>query len=76
MPFVVAALCNRCRTHNVVCMSVELGTLVCYTKTAEPIEMSFGVQTCAHGPGNSVLDGAHIPQENGTFERGACAGLL
>ena len=35
-------------------------------KTAEPIEMTFGVRTQV-GPGNHVLDGVQIPHGKGQF---------
>jgi len=46
-----------------VCLSV---TLVSPAKTAEPIEMRFGLRTRV-GPGNHVLDGVQIPRGNGKF---------
>ena len=36
-------------------------------KTAEPIEMPFGLRTRV-GPGNHALDGVQIPHEKGNFE--------
>jgi len=47
-----------------VCLSV---TLVSPAKTAEPIEMPFGLRTQV-GPGNHALDGVQIPMGRGTFE--------
>jgi len=44
-----------------LCLSV---TLVSPAKTAEAIEMPFGLKTQV-GPGNHVLDGVHIPHEKG-----------
>ena len=43
-----------------VCRSV---TLVSRAKTAEPIEMQFGLRTRV-GPGNHVLDGGSVPPVN------------
>jgi len=52
---------------NVVCRSV---TLVSPAKTAELIEMLFGLRTWV-GPGNHVLDGGPDPPMGGdNFERG------
>ena len=47
-----------------VCLSV---TTVSPAKTAEPIEIPFGVQTRV-GPRNYVLDGSPDPHGKGTFE--------
>jgi len=48
----------------VVCQSVRLSvTLVSIAKTAEPIEMSFGLTTRV-GPGNHVLDPLPIVRDN------------
>jgi len=44
-----------------VCLSV---TLVSPAKTAEPIEMPFGLRTWV-GPGNHVLDGGPDPHGKG-----------
>jgi len=50
---------------SVVCQSV---TLVSAVKTAEPIEMPFGLSTRV-GPGNHVLDwGPDPPMGRGNFE--------
>jgi len=48
-----------------VCQSVV--TLESPVKTAEPIEMLFGLRTRV-GPGNHVLDGVQIPNGRGNFE--------
>ena len=48
-----------------VCRSV---TLVSPAKTAETIEMPFGLRTRV-GPGNHVLDGSPDPMGRGNFER-------
>ena len=48
-----------------VCRSVTLVS----AKTAEPIEMPFGLRTRV-GPENHVLDGAQIPMGRGNFEWG------
>jgi len=53
--YVDAADC--CRPSSVVCQSV---ILLSPAKTAEPIEMSFGLRTLV-GPGNHVLDGCPDP---------------
>jgi len=50
-----------------VAWSVGLSVgLVSPAKTAEPIEMSFGLRT-RMGPGNHVLDGVQIPHGKGHF---------
>jgi len=51
---------------EVVCRSV---TLVSPAKTAEPIEMPFGLRARVD-PGNHVLDGVQIPMGKGNFEGG------
>jgi len=61
--YVDAAYCYR--PSNVVCRSV---TLVSPAKTAEPIEMPFGLWTWV-GPRNHVLDGdSDPPMGRGNFE--------
>ena len=67
----------RYRPSGVVCLSVDLSvslsvcrsvTLVSPAKTAEPIEMPFGLRTRV-GPGNHVLDGgSKSPMGRGNFE--------
>jgi len=57
------------RPRSVVCRSVSWFapvsvTLVSPTKTAEPIEMPFGLRIRV-GPGNRVLDGVQIPHGKG-----------
>jgi len=47
----------------VVCRSV---TVVSPAKTAEPIEMPFGLWARV-GPRNHVLDGVHMPHGKGQF---------
>ena len=47
------------RLRRVVCRSVSV-TLVSPAKTAEPIELPFGLRTWV-GPGNHVLDGSPDP---------------
>jgi len=48
-----------------VAWSVGLSvTLVSPAKTAEPIELPFGLRTCV-GPGNHVLDGGPDPHGKG-----------
>jgi len=67
--YVDAACCYR--SSSVVCLSVSLSvTLVSPAKTAELIEVPFGLRTRV-GPGNHVLDGVQIrPWEGGgSFER-------
>jgi len=59
--YVDAVYCYR--LSSVVCQSV---TLVSPAKTAELIELPFGLRTCV-GPGNHILDGVQIPHENGQF---------
>jgi len=56
------------RPSSVVCRSVCLSvTLVSPAKTAEPIELPFGLRTRV-GPGNHVLDGGHsTPHGKGQF---------
>ena len=49
-----------------VCRSV---TLVSPAKTAETIEIPFGLRTRV-GPGNHVLDGSPDPMGRGNFEGG------
>jgi len=50
-----------------VAWSVGLSvTLVSHAKTAEPIEMPFGLRTRV-GPGNHALDGVQIPHGKGQF---------
>ena len=49
-------------------------TLVRPAKTAQPIEMTFGLRTRV-GPGNYVLDGYNIPMARGNFEGGGAAQL-
>jgi len=49
-----------------VCPSV---TIVSPAKTADPIEMLFGMWTWA-GPRNQVLDGSPGPMQSGNFEGG------
>ena len=50
-----------------MCLSLSV-TLVSPAKTAEPIEMRFGLRTWV-GLGNHVLDGsADPPTERGNFE--------
>ena len=49
-------------------MSVfQVVTVVSAAKTAEPIEISFGVWTQV-GQGNHVLDGFQIPMRSGSFD--------
>ena len=61
--YVDAVYCYR--PSRVVCQSV---TLVSYAKTAEPIEMPFGLRTQV-GPRNHVLDGdPGSPIGSGNFE--------
>jgi len=62
--YVDAAYCYR--LISVVCQSV---TLVSPAKTAEPIEMPFGLWAQT-GPRNHVLDGVHIPPREGAILRG------
>jgi len=62
-----AAYCYQ--PSSVVCWSV---TLVSPAKTAEPIEMPFGLRTRV-GPGNHVLDGGPDPPWNGQFWGGKAA---
>jgi len=57
-----AAYCYR--PSSVVCRSV---TLVSHTKTAEPIEMPFGLRTRV-GPGNVYQMGVEISMGTGNFE--------
>ena len=70
--FIDAAYCYTwsgvvCRSASLsVCLSV---TLVSPAKTAEPIEMSFGLWTRV-GPRNRVLDGVQIPPCEGAILRG------
>jgi len=45
-------------------------TLVSHTKTAEPIEMPFGLWA-RMDPRNHVLDGVHIPMERAILGKGA-----
>jgi len=53
---------------DVVCLSVCLSvTTSSPAKTAEPIEMPFGMQTGV-GPKNYVVDGVQIPTRRGAFE--------
>jgi len=59
--YIYAAYCYR--PSSEVCRYV---TLVSPAKTAEPIEMPFGLRTLV-GPGNHVLDGVQIPHEKGQF---------
>ena len=61
--YVDSAYCYR--PSSVVCRSV---TLVSPTKTAEPLEMPFGLRSRV-GPRNHVLDGGqHLPIVRGNFE--------
>jgi len=62
--YVDAAYCYR--RSSVVCQSP---TLVSPAKTAEPIEMPFGLRTRVV-PSNHVLDGVQIPMGTGNFEGG------
>ena len=62
------------RLSSVVCRSVYGSVcwsviLVSPAKTAEPIEMPFGLMTRV-GPGNRVLDGVQIPPWEGAILRG------
>jgi len=57
--YVDVAYCYR--PSSVVCQSV---TLVSPAKTAEPIEMPFGLWAQTD-PRNHVLDGVHIPHGKG-----------
>jgi len=59
--YVDAAYCYR--PSSVVCRFV---TLVSPAKTAEPIEMPFGLRTRV-GPGSHVLHGVEIPHGTGQF---------
>jgi len=59
-----AAYCYR--PSSLVCQSV---TLVIHVKTAEPIEMPFGLRTWV-GPRNHVLDEIQIPRQKGAILRG------
>ena len=53
-----------------VCLSVGLSvTAVSPAKTAERIEIPFGLRTDV-GPGNHVLDGVQIPHGKGQFFEG------
>ena len=53
-----------------VCLSVEHVCDICIAKTAEPIEVRFGVWTQS-GPNNDVLDGVLVLcQKKGQFGRG------
>jgi len=53
--YIDAVYCYR--LSSVVCQSVGLSvTLVSFAKTAEPVEMPFGLRTWVV-PGNHVLDG-------------------
>jgi len=54
---------NCYRPSSVVCRSV---TLVSRAKTAEPIEMPFGLRSRV-GPGNHVLEGVQLPLGKGQF---------
>jgi len=57
--YVDVAYC--CRPSSVVCRSVGRSvTLVSRAKTAEPMEMSFGLRTLV-GTGNHLLDGCPDP---------------
>ena len=56
-----AAYCYR--PSSVVCRSV---TLVSPAKTAEPVEMPFGLRARVD-PGNHVLDGGPDPHGKGQF---------
>jgi len=47
-------------------------TIVSPAKTAEPIDMPFGMWTWV-GPKNCVLDGVQIPDGKGQFEGGGAA---
>ena len=53
-----------------VAWSIGVCRSVCHSsepnKTAEPIEMPFGLRTRV-GPGNEVLDGVHVVDETGQF---------
>ena len=71
--YVDAAYCNR--PSSVVCPSVGLSvTIVNSAKTAEPIEMSFGVWTRV-GPRKHVLDGgADWRSLANTIEPSGCGG--
>jgi len=63
--YVDAVYCYR--SSSVVCQSV---TVVSHAKTAELIEMPFGLRTQV-GPGNHVLDGGtDPPMRRGNFEGG------
>ena len=56
-----------------VCQSVGLlNTFVSPSRTAEPIEMPFGLVTRV-GPRNHVLDGVQISPQEGALLRGVCA---
>jgi len=61
---VAATYCYR--TSSVVCRSV---TLVSPAKTAEPIEMPFGLSDRV-GPRNHVLDGGSDPPWEGAILKG------
>jgi len=55
------------RPRSVVCWSVSLSvTLVSYAKTAELIEIPFGLRNRV-GRGSHGLDGVHIPHGKGQF---------
>jgi len=58
--------------NSVVCLSV---TVVSPAKTAEPIEMPFGLWTLV-GPRNHVLDGVKIAHVKGQFLGKVHAGRL
>jgi len=61
--YVDAAYCYR--PSSVVSLSVcRSVTVVSHAKTAEPIEMLFGLRTRVE-PINNVLDGVHIPPKEG-----------
>jgi len=61
--YVDALYCYR--PSSVICLSV---TLVSPAKTAETIEMPFGLRTQV-GPGNHALDGGpDLPKGRGNFE--------
>jgi len=59
-----------------VCLSVcLLVTFVSSAKTAEPIEVQFGLVT-RMGPKSHVLDGGADPQGNGLFREAESGGPL
>jgi len=56
-------------TDRVACSVGRSVTLVKPEKTAEPIEMPFGLRTRV-GPVNHVLDGVQIPMEGAIVGKG------